>query len=136
MRIEQFVTQIEEHWDKELKFSQRQKYLEKLQQFTFDQLEKIFERLIEEFTYLPRISQIYKTAFDDLKLYTKPKRPASALRMPVDHLATSRFTTLSRVSPMNAGGPFGSTSRFTENLSRMSPTSSPVLLLHSEAHQN
>ena len=77
MTTEKFVAKLEEHWDKELKFSQRQTYLWKVNRFSFDQLERIFERLIEEYTFLPRISQIYKTAFDDLKIETRTKRPTS-----------------------------------------------------------
>ena len=77
MTTEQFVNKLEEQWDKELKLSQRQTYLRKVKRFNFDQLEQIFERLIEEYTYLPRISQIYKTAFDDLRIATQRDRPKS-----------------------------------------------------------
>ena len=75
MTSEQFVTRLEDHWDKSLKVSQRQMYLRKVQRFDEEQLEQIFDRLVEEYTYLPRISQIYKTASDDLKIEHPNERP-------------------------------------------------------------
>ena len=68
MTAEQLVRQLEEHWDKELKYSQRQAYLRKLRRFSGDELGQILERLIEECTFLPKISQIYKVAFEDLQI--------------------------------------------------------------------
>ena len=74
MTAEQLVKQLEEHWDKELKNVQRQAYLRKLRRFSDDELGKIFEILIEEYTYLPRISQIYKIALEDLQISNQPEK--------------------------------------------------------------
>ena len=75
MTAEQLVKQLEEHWDMELKFVQRLAYLRKLRRFSDDELGQIFERLIiEEYTFLPRISQIYKIAFEDLQIANEPEK--------------------------------------------------------------
>ena len=68
MTAEQFVAKVEEHWDKELKDRPRQAYLSKCKRFSGEELDQIFERLLEEYTYLPRISQVYKVAFEGLQI--------------------------------------------------------------------
>ena len=68
MTAEQLVNQLEEHWDKDLKHGQRQAYLRKIRRFSVDELDQIFEKLIEEYTFLPKISQIYKQAFEVLQI--------------------------------------------------------------------
>ena len=71
MTAEQLVKQLEEHWEKDMKPRQRQAYLRKIRRFSADELDQIFEKLLEEYTYLPRISQIYKQAFEVLQIDTR-----------------------------------------------------------------
>ena len=68
MTAEQLINQLEDHWEKDLKPVQRQAYLRKIRRFSVDELDQIFEKLIEEYTFLPKISQIYKQAFEVLQI--------------------------------------------------------------------
>lgn len=70
MNAGELVLSIERHWGKTIEPYQRATYMRKLTRFNPNQLDAIFDRVLETSHWLPSINQLYQIA-DDLRL-SKP----------------------------------------------------------------
>lgn len=62
MRAEDFITECEGIFDKQLKPAQIPIYKDKLRRFSPQQLLEILNKVLEEAKYFPKVSEIYKAA--------------------------------------------------------------------------
>ena len=64
MTAGELVLSVERHWGKKLEAEQRAKYLSRLARFTPDQLDAIFDLVLEQSRYFPKIADLYDVAKD------------------------------------------------------------------------
>ena len=64
MTAGELVLSLERHWGKKLEAEQRAKYFSKLGRFTPDQLDAIFDLVLEQSRYFPKIADLYEVAKD------------------------------------------------------------------------
>ena len=70
MSAGELVLSIERHWGKTIEAYQRATYIRKLGRFNPDQLDAVFDRVLETSHWLPSINHLYQTA-DELG-FSKP----------------------------------------------------------------
>ncbi len=64
MTAGELVLSLERQWGKQLETDQRAHYVRKLTRFDPSQIEQIFDRLLEDCTYVPKVSNIFDAARD------------------------------------------------------------------------
>ena len=64
MTAGELVLSVERHWGKTLDAEQRAKYLSKMARFAPDQLDAIFDLVLEQSRYFPKIAELYDVAKD------------------------------------------------------------------------